>query len=286
MNTIISAVAFVLTFANGIESLDFSTVTDSFIKSRKHSSQMIRMIEKEIEIEKQKIAIEKFRGIDKDAFLSKVCKAQMAILGDGRGGVFCENSLDLPVRWKKKTQDKIGLEKFDVLITNPPYGSKIKIDDTMILNQFEVALKWKYDKTLNVWVKEKIKENDTPQNLFIERCMDFLVPGGRMALVLPDGIFGNDKLGYLRQFLIENGRILAVVDLPKETFMPHTSTKTSVILIQKYKDEEDRKLNYPIFMAVCETCGHDRRGNSLADDDIALVSNEFLKWRKENGVNF
>lgn len=242
--------------------------------------------EREIEIEKQKIAIENFRGIDKDDFLSKVCKAQMAILGDGRGGVFCENSLDIPSRWQPKTQDKIALNKFDVVITNPPYGSKIKIDDKDILKQFDVGLKWKKDKKTGNWIKDKMKENDTPQNLAIERCMQFLRPGGRMALVLPDGIYGNDSLGYIRKYLLDNGRVLAIIDLPKETFMPHTSTKTTVILIHKYKDELDKKKNYPVFMAVCETCGHDRRGNLLEneEDDISAVSEKFKEWRIKNGV--
>ena len=242
--------------------------------------------EREIEIEKQRIAIENFRGIDKDDFLSKVCKAQMAILGDGRGGVFCENSLDIPTKWQQKTQDKIELGKFDVLITKPPYGSKIKIDDKEVLKQFDVGYKWKKDKKTGVWEKGKIRDNDTPQNLFIERCVDFVKPGGRLALVLPDGIYGNDGLGYLRKFIIENGRVLAVVDLPKETFMPHTSTKTTVIIIQKYRDNEDRKQKHPVFMAVCETCGHDRRGNILENevDDISLVSEQFKKWSIENGI--
>lgn len=242
--------------------------------------------EREIEIEKQRIAIENFRGIDKDDFLSKVCKAQMAILGDGRGGVFCENSLDIPTKWQQKTQDKIELGKFDVLITNPPYGSKIKIDDKEVLKQFDVGYKWKKDKKTGVWEKGKIRDNDTPQNLFIERCMDFVKPGGRLALVLPDGIYGNDGLGYLRKFIIENGRVLAVVDLPKETFMPHTSTKTTVIIIQKYRNNEDRKQKHPVFMVVCETCGHDRRGNILENevDDISLVSEQFKKWSIENGI--
>ena len=254
-------------------------------KSEKNNNEL-GWPEREIEIEKQKIAIENFRGIDKDDFLSKVCKAQMAILGDGRGGVFCENSLDIPNRWQAKTQDKIALNKFDVVITNPPYGSKIKIDDKEILKQFEVGLKWKKDKKTGQWIKDKMKENDTPQNLAIERCMQFLKPGGRMALVLPDGIYGNDSLGYIRKYLLDNGRVLAIVDLPKETFMPHTSTKTTVILIHKYKDELDKKKNYPVFMAVCETCGHDRRGNLLEneEDDILAVSEKFKEWRDKNGV--
>lgn len=254
-------------------------------KSEKNNNEL-GWPEREIEIEKQKIAIENFRGIDKDDFLSKVCKAQMAILGDGRGGVFCENSLDIPNKWHAKTQDKIALNKFDVVITNPPYGSKIKIDDKEILKQFEVGLKWKKDKKTGQWIKDKMKENDTPQNLAIERCMQFLKPGGRMALVLPDGIYGNDSLGYIRKYLLDNGRVLAIVDLPKETFMPHTSTKTTVILIHKYKDELDKKKNYPVFMAVCETCGHDRRGNLLEneEDDILAVSEKFKEWRNKNGV--
>ena len=244
--------------------------------------------DKEIEIEKQKIAIENFRGIDKDDFLSKVSKAQMAVLGDGRGGIFCENSLDIPTKWKSKTQDKIELGKFDILITNPPYGSKIKIDDKDILKQFDVGYKWSKDKKTGLWEKGKLRDNDTPQNLFIERCMDFLKPGGRMALVLPDGIYGNDGLGYLRKFILDNGRVLAVVDLPKETFMPHTSTKTTVILIQKYLNQADMKKKYPVFMAVCETCGHDRRGNIIENevDDISLVAEAFNKWRNENGIEF
>lgn len=118
--------------------------------------------------------------------------------------------------------------------------------------------------------------------------MDFLKPGGRMALVLPDGIYGNDGLGYLRKFILDNGRVLAVVDLPKETFMPHTSTKTTVILIQKYLNQADMKKKYPVFMAVCETCGHDRRGNIIENevDDISLVAEAFNKWRNENGIEF
>ena len=242
----------------------------------------------EIEVEKQKIAIENFRGIDKDLFLSKVSKAQMAILGDGRAGIFCENSLDLPSKWQSKTKDKIDLEKFDVLITNPPYGTKIKIDNKDILKQFEVAYKWKKNKKTALWEKKELKKDDTPQNLFIERCMNFLKPGGRMALVLPDGIFGNDGLGYLRQFMLKKARIIAIIDLPKETFMPHTSTKTSVIILRKYKNDEDKQEKYPLFMAVCETCGHDRRGNIINDevDDISLVAEAFNEWRNKYGFEF
>ena len=95
----------------------------------------------EIEIEKQKIAIKNIRGIDKDYFLSKVAKAYMALLGDGRGGVFCENSLENPNHWDKKTRDEIKMEYFDIVLTNPPFGSKIPIKGEEMLKQYELGHK-------------------------------------------------------------------------------------------------------------------------------------------------
>ena len=116
--------------------------------------------------------------------------------------------------------------------------------------------------------------------------MQLLQPGGRMALVLPDGIYGNDQLGYLRKYISERSRILAIIDVPKETFMPHTSTKTTIILVQKHKKNERPENNYKIFMAVCETCGHDRRGNICGEDDISLVAEKYNEWRAKNGIEY
>ena len=89
--------------------------------------------------EKQEVAIKNFRGIDKDNFLSKVAKAYMAILGDGRGGIFCENSLETPRQWKGHTRDHIALGSFNAVITNPPFGKKLKIDDRTILRSFDLG---------------------------------------------------------------------------------------------------------------------------------------------------
>ena len=82
----------------------------------------------EIDAEKQKVAISGLRGIDKDSFLSRVAKAYLAILGDGRGGVYCENSLDLPEAWQSKTREGVQLGTFDIVITNPPFGKRLSID--------------------------------------------------------------------------------------------------------------------------------------------------------------
>jgi len=248
-------------------------------------AQQLGWSEKRLEEEKQYVATTYFRGIDKDSFVAKVTKAYMAIIGDGRGGVFCENSLETPKEWSSKCQDKIGLGKFDVVFTNPPFGSKIPVKEEKTLKQFDLGHKWNFNKKEAKWELQPTLNNKgskggvEPQILFIERCLQFLKIGGRMAIVLPDGIYGNDKLGYIREFLKCNTKILAIIDVPSETFQPNTSTKTTILVVERIK-ENTKFDNHFIFMAICETCGHDRRGNLTAEDDVAMVSEKYFEFVK------
>ncbi len=132
-------------------------------------------------------------------------------------------------------------------------------------------------------------DKQPPQILFVERCIQLLEEGGRMAIVLPDGLLGNITDGYIRQVIRENCKIIAVIDCPVETFQPSTPTKTSILILQKTKENKNP---YPIFMAVAKKCGHDRRGNSLIDeneniiDDFPEVIKEFKKFKDEENVEF
>lgn len=235
--------------------------------------------------EKMEFALNRIRGIDKDYFLAKVAKAYMAIVGDGKSGIFCEDSLENPKNWDSKTREKIHLEEFSVLLTNPPFGSKIPVRGEEKLKQYELGHKWKFNKQTRQWEKGKLKDNEAPQILFIERCLQLLKDGGRMAIVLPDGILGNESLSYVRNWLLKQGRLIAVIDVPIETFMPNTSTKTSVLIFQKLSKDKIPE-DYNIFMAIAESCGHDRRGNPKEDDDISKIADEFKKWAKENKFTF
>ncbi|MCM1286240.1 MAG: N-6 DNA methylase [Acetobacter sp.] len=232
--------------------------------------------------EKMEVALNKLCGIDKDYFLSKVAKAYMAILGDGKSGIFCEDSLDMPSNWQDKTKIKIGKGKFSVLLTNPPFGSKIPVRGEDKLKQYDLAYKWQKNKS-GVWEQGKLKEKESPQVLFIERDVQLLADYGRMAIVLPDGVFGNDTFGYIRHWLKEHGRILAIIDIPVETFQPNTSTKTSILVFQKLPKEKIPE-DYDIFMAIASTCGHDRRGNETESDEIQLVAAEYKKWAIKQGL--
>ncbi|MDR1877755.1 MAG: N-6 DNA methylase [Flavobacteriaceae bacterium] len=237
----------------------------------------------DVEISKKKVevATKNFRGIDKDYFLSKVAKAYMNLVGDGTTGIFCEDSLENPKNWRSEAKTKIELGTFDILLTNPPFGSKIPVVGAEKLKQFEVGYKWKRDKDSDKWIKtDKIKEQEEPQVLFVERCLSLLKDGGRMAMVLPSGILGNEREEYLRQYILDKGHLFAIVELPFETFSPNVNINTNVLFIQKGKtDQKD------IFISINEFCGHDKKGRQTEKDDIPSVA-QIYQSRKVNDTNF
>lgn len=110
-----------------------------------------------------------------------------------------------------------------------------------------------------------------PEQLFVERCLRFLKPGGRMAIVLPDSILSNPGLTFLRQWVLRNAWVIASVDLPREMFArSDTHTKTSVLILQRFTDEEKRLVSemgrapeYEVFMAIAEHVGWDLRGQPV-----------------------
>lgn len=219
-------------------------------------------------------------AIDFDSRLVKVAKAMMLIAGDGRTNVFRVNSLD-PREWKNRTDgllDAVKDEKFDVLMTNPPFAGKINQPE--ILGNFDLA--YKGDPT-----KHKRLNKLTRDVLFIEKCLRLLKPGGRMAIVLPQGNLNNTNAEYIRQFIIDKARILAVVGMHVNTFKPFTGTKTSVLFLQKWNSEEYILDDYPIFMAVNEKPLKDNSGNYITtENDLDEIADEFIKFAKEQKLNF
>jgi type I restriction enzyme M protein len=229
-----------------------------------------------------------FRGIEKDRFLAKVTKAYMAILGDGRAGVFCDNSLVTPEKWNPVLQSKIALEQFDVVMTNPPFGTKIPIKGAETLAQFTLGHTHELNKKTGRYEwKSKLEEKQPPQLLFIERCLDFLKPGGRMGIIIPESVLGMPTYTHIVQFLRERVKIVGVVSMPEELFQPHTHAKTAVLFLKKVAPQKDDV----IFMSVVEWCGHDSRGNptvrTLSNgktellDDVPNVADAFRNLVKD-----
>jgi Type I restriction-modification system methyltransferase subunit len=191
----------------------------------------------------------KIYGIDFAKKAVKISKAINLIVGDGKSHIYKDNSL-VPHTWEDETksglrgrllrfpqdpkkdrehQERFLLFDFDVLMTNPPFAGTIK--ERNILELYKLAEK-------NGKLINKIGRHI----LFIERSLQFLRPGGRMAIVLPQGLLNNTNAEYIRRFIIDEARILAVVGLHVNTFKPHTGTKTSVLFLRKYTEEEKEKI--------------------------------------------
>lgn len=216
--------------------------------------------------EKTATAIHKIRGIEKDNFLSKVAKAYMAIIGDGKGGIFCENSLDLPENWNSTTKQNIALNQFDVLLANPPFGKDIKVEGYDLLNQYDLGYKWKsagnqFERT------NKIKDVETPQVIFVERCLQLIKDGGRMAIILPETYFHAPRSRYVLHKMLKNNNLTWVVDLPHNSFRPHNNAKCLAVVIEKGVTQQ-KEVN----MAVLEEIGHNHQGKDIYRWDLETQS--------------
>lgn len=258
-----------------------------------------------------KYASESLYGIDFDEKAQKVAKAIMLIAGDGSSNIYRLNSLELwtwkgeigfdafrkfLLRYDEENKDKENLEelrsfKFDIVLTNPPFAGDI--DEREVLRFYEIARK-------NNCLVNKLGRHF----LFLERCLEFLRPGGRMAIVLPQGVLNNTTWEYIRGWTMDKARILAVVGLQVNTFKPHTGTKTSVLFLQKWAENEKPLKDYPIFMATSKKPGKDssggyvykkdkkgnfildERGRRILDHDLDDIAEAFVKFAKEQKFSF
>lgn len=216
-------------------------------------------------------------AIDFDERAVRVARCLNLIAGDGQTNVLHLNTLDYE-RWNERTDEEDWQDaysegwfkmrklratqkenrafNFDIVMANPPFAGDIK--ESRILQRYELA------KKDNGKFVEKIGRDI----LFIERNLDFLKPGGRMAVVLPQGRFNNSSDKYIRDYISERCRILAVVGLHGNTFKPHTGTKTSVLFVQKWDDTLcPKRDDYPIFFATMQESGKDNSGDKIYEEE-------------------
>lgn len=234
--------------------------------------------ENEIIENKKDYASECVFGIDYDKTIAKVAKAYMLIWGDGRSNIETCDSLSAN-NWNNDVLAKftIGhgkerrLRQFDIIVSNPPFAGDISSEDT--LSDYELA--YKIDKNGNRKRLNKIGK----EKLFIERCLKMLVPGGRMAIVLPRGILKNYSDERIRQYILQHAIILGAVGLGGNMFKPFTNTKTIVLFLQKrYKEftsieevhlaDEGKHIVY----CVTEKSGKDKTGKIITDTKGTVLS--------------
>jgi type I restriction enzyme M protein len=256
-------------------------------------------------------------AIDFDPRSTKIAQALNLIAGDGRTNVYRANTLD-PRNWPPGVKanfyhrlrrfdddpkDAWNLENyryfdFDVLLTNPPFAGDIK--DGRLLHQYDIAKK----------ANGKWETRVGRDVLFIQRNLEFLKPGGRAAIVLPQGRFNNSSDEEIRRWIADRARILAVVGLNVNTFKPHTGTKTSVLFLQTWDEAEQSSTynpkveDYPVFLATSEHSGKDNsgdyiyrigpdnaplldsHGHMVVEHDLDDIANGFIEWGRKQGFGF
>lgn len=228
-------------------------------------------------------------AVDFDDRLKKVAKTMMIIAGDGKANVFGVNALDQRQWQNSPAARRIGEfakdirdGDFDLVLTNPPFAGKVT-------GKAQLAAFDLYELALTGGLKDDEEDDEAEQEadeekpkrrgkksvggmkrdiLFLERCMDMLRPGGRMAIVLPQGNLNNLGTRGLREYLGRRARLLAVVGLPYNTFKPFTNTKTSVVFVQKWGGEAGpAREDYDVFMAVSQQSGKDNSGRYIYRTD-------------------
>ena len=219
-------------------------------------------------------------GMDKENDLAHIAQLYLNLLGrQASQNIFSHDSLQI------LSKPNSPVTNFDFVLTNPPFGSKLKISAPTTLKNYALAHEWKFTPEAGWLPTSKIKIT-APQILFIELCVRLLRPGGMLGIVLPDGLLGNKSDGYIRHWLQTQGAIRAVVDCPTATFMPYTGTKTSVVLFEKGGTPQ------PIFFAIAEQCGHTFRGAPIVDaqerpvEDFSAIADNFVRRKSAEHLGF
>ena len=211
--------------------------------------------------QKKEVATQTIFGIDKESDLVKIAKAYMAISGDGRSNIVHENTLHSITQFgpiaRQHFSDGERFRTFDIVITNPPFGTKTKVrkEDSV---HFALGKRWVKARIDGTWLSQpKVVERD-PYVLFVERCLDMVRRGGTLGIVLPETVFHAPTLGYLRQHLLRGNSLRAVIDLPHNTFRPHCNAKTCMVILQKDVAQQDA-----VTMVYAQEMGHDHSGRPL-----------------------
>jgi type I restriction enzyme M protein len=231
-------------------------------------------------------------GFDYDERSTRLARALMIMAGDGHTNIFTANSLRRPQanRFDFVKDSHLGIEDclrgrlknfkgFDVILTNPPFAGEIR--ETSILSEYELA---------------KGKKSIERDVLFIERCVELLKPGGRMAIVLPNNKLAGTKFSGLRHWILKRARIDYVVSLGRNTFLPHTHQKSEILFCTKRDVGRDLSRDEAILFAVSEREGKDSKGRVVrkedapknaatwdtADHDLGEILSEIKKFRMSN----
>jgi type I restriction enzyme M protein len=206
------------------------------------------------DIDKPTYVRERICGIEFNPDVALSAMIRLAFEGGAGTEIICANAL---------VENEQFNNAFDIVLTNPPFGSKGKIEDQRILKSYLLARKWNRTSNDEWEVTRSVLARQSPEILFIEKCLKLLRPGGRMAIVLPDGLLQNVSNSHVRFWIRSQAKVLGVVSIPQEAFVPYgAGIKTSLLLLQKLPAIANR-----VFMAQIQKIGYDVKGHPVYKRD-------------------
>ena len=201
-------------------------------------------------------------GIEINDRIARVAMMDMVIHEDGHSNIECNDALEDYSKFDPRKAIKPN--KYDIVLTNPPFGKRIKSTEKKYFKNYILA---------------KNKKSEMSEIFFVERCLDLVKEGGKVGIVLPDSAFTNKSNIPVVEYLLKKAKLLAVVSIPQLTFIPYGSmSKTSLLFLQKLKENEKVK-DYPIFLAHVEHVGYDatRREDK---NNLPRVLKEWFIYKK------
>ena len=209
--------------------------------------------------ELEKFSLFHLHGIEKSPRMVRIAMTDLLLHGNGYSNIRNTDALANPDNFPDITAlhsnpDTSSIDVFDLILTNPPFGKILGDEKTKIFSDFKLA--------------EKIKS--VPFEIVaIERCYEFLKKGGKLAIVLPDGNLANAQTQFLRNWLLVNFKLKAIVSLPPETFAPFgTTTKTSLCFFQKFSHESEKDIDYNIVFYKIDNIGYDFTGRAINGNEL------------------
>lgn len=208
-------------------------------------------------------------GADLDGTLMRLARLQLALLDGDPGHVYHMDSLAFPHEESdQEAKEQIPLGSFHVVVGNPPYS--LPVTDPEILSRYELASVWKRQGETGFQRTNHLQKKVSTEVLFLEQTLNWLKPGGRMALVVPESLLSNPGTAYARYWLMRHAYVVASISLPGETFQAqsHTGVHTGVLVLRKMTaaelaEEEKVSRNYSVYMAEVERVGYDSRGRTI-----------------------
>ncbi len=229
-------------------------------------------------------------GIEINKKISQIAKIKFLIDTNSEPNIICENSLKTlsNINFLKHNYKEKGIKNFyDIVLTNPPFGTQGKITERGILSNYDLGYKW--DKHEYDYLKSfKVLKGQVPDVLFIEQCLNLLKPGGRLGIVLPNGHFENASMDYLREYIKDKAFVVGIVLLPQETFIPYgTGIKASLLFLQKKNGNAVN--NSQVFFTKINKLGYignkngtpvykkNKTGEFIINNGLKLVDEDFTE---------